>query len=179
MIKKDKALRDRLKEVRRGIGEARRSQAEGVLMGSLYEALRPYKKILSYAAKGSEVDLEVLNQKLCAEGRLLLPKVEGELLKAYLITDLETELQVNNRFKILEPLGVCHPVVHSDIDCLLVPGLGFDDQGHRIGYGLGHYDRLLSKVTSMSIGIAFSEQKLAELIDKEPHDRVVDRVFYI
>ena len=67
MIKKDKALRDHLKEVRSAIGKARRSQVERVLMGSLYEVLSPYKKILSYAAKGSEVDLELINQKLCAE----------------------------------------------------------------------------------------------------------------
>ena len=109
----------------------------------------------------------------------MLPKVEGESLRAYIMTDLTSELQVNNRFKLLEPLGGCHEASYSSIDCILVPGLGFDDQGQRIGYGLGYYDRLLSKVKSMSIGVAFSEQKLPDLIDKDAHDRAVDRVFYI
>ena len=63
-------------------------------------------------------------------------------------------------------------------DLILVPLLGFDRTGARLGYGKGHYDRTLAGfaekgITPMLVGVAFSVQEVAR-IPREPHDVRLD-----
>lgn len=59
----------------------------------------------------------------------------------------------------------------SQIDSILVPGLGFDREMYRIGYGKGYYDRLLSKTGDIpTIGVGFKEQFSEELFPRDPWD---------
>jgi 5-formyltetrahydrofolate cyclo-ligase len=63
------------------------------------------------------------------------------------------------------------------VDLVLVPGVAFDRQGHRLGHGLGYFDRFLSRVpkTTPTVGLAFRFQ----LLDRLPaasHDRAVQTV---
>ena len=53
-----------------------------------------------------------------------------------------------------------NPVPLGFIDLVVVPGLGFTEQGHRIGRGMGFYDRFLaqSEFLGVSCGLAFEEQ---------------------
>ena len=65
---------------------------------------------------------------------------------------------------IPEPDRVTCPTVSAcDIDCVLVPGLAFTEQGHRIGYGGGFYDRFLGVCSGASCALAFEEQIVASL----------------
>ena len=77
-------------------------------------------------------------------------------------------------FNIREPVGD-EAVAIGEIDLLVVPGLGFDRLGHRLGRGAGFYDRFLAhrdyRATSCALG--FDEQVLDEL-PVEPQDRRVD-----
>jgi 5-formyltetrahydrofolate cyclo-ligase len=57
----------------------------------------------------------------------------------------------------------CPTVPACDIDCALVPGLAFTEQGHRIGYGGGFYDHFLSGWPGSSCALAFEEQIVANL----------------
>ena len=59
----------------------------------------------------------------------------------------------------------------QSIDLVLVPGLGFDRDGFRLGYGGGFYDRILEKTTSAThMGLFFSCQELA-CVPRHPHDK--------
>lgn len=63
-------------------------------------------------------------------------------------------------------------------DVLIVPMLGFDTQGHRLGYGAGHFDRTFSAFRTagrkfMSIGVAYEQQWLAA-VPAEAHDVPMD-----
>ena len=60
------------------------------------------------------------------------------------------------------------PVV-SIIDMVIVPGVGFDPKGNRLGRGKGFYDRLLKKIDAPFIGVAYDCQ-IAECIPALPHD---------
>lgn len=62
-------------------------------------------------------------------------------------------------------------VAASEIDFLVVPAVGFDEHGNRLGYGAGNYDRYLSQLTDVChvAGVAFAEQKVGT-IPAEPHD---------
>lgn len=58
----------------------------------------------------------------------------------------------------------------SEFDLLVVPGLAFDKEGNRIGYGGGHYDRfLVRQLPAQTVGVCFIEQ-LVDQIPSEAHD---------
>jgi 5-formyltetrahydrofolate cyclo-ligase len=57
------------------------------------------------------------------------------------------------------------------VQLLLVPGLAFDDDGHRIGYGRGFYDALLARLPEdvLSVGVGF-EAQMHRTVPIDPHD---------
>ncbi len=64
----------------------------------------------------------------------------------------------------------------EDLDLVIIPGLGFDPGGGRLGRGKGHFDRFLSKTPrAYKIGLAFECQVLDQ-IPQEPFDVSVDEV---
>jgi 5-formyltetrahydrofolate cyclo-ligase len=69
------------------------------------------------------------------------------------------------------------PVRPSNVAVVLVPGLAFDQHGHRLGRGAGIYDRLLAALppNAMRIGFVFSDRVVPEL-PREPHDVRMDAV---
>lgn len=127
--------------------------------------------ILSFHSFGSEIDLSLLNHRLASENRLLLPRVEGNSLAAYKISDLTHSLQK-------APLGGFEPNPHlnpqiaiSKISLILVPGLAFDREHFRLGYGRGYYDCFLKEAGNVdTLGIGFKEQLVEGLLPKDPWD---------
>ncbi len=64
----------------------------------------------------------------------------------------------------------------SSVDVFIVPGLGFDRHGYRLGFGRGHYDGALSaRPTALRVGVGYDWQ-LVPRIPHEPHDQPVDLV---
>lgn len=62
-------------------------------------------------------------------------------------------------------------------DTIIVPILGFDRSGHRIGYGKGQYDRFLEQQPdALKIGLAYSDSEIESGIPSEPHDVVLDAI---
>ena len=163
-------LRSLLKERRNILSEQRRAEASHALDAELLPLLKSYKAILSFCSLPQEIDLSFLNQLLAGEGKLYLPRVQNELLEVYQVDDLQT--LVRSQWNILEPdPELCILADLEALDCILVPGLGFDADNRRIGYGKGHYDRLLTKISGVrSIGLGFKEQYWEEGIPFEEHD---------
>lgn len=80
-------------------------------------------------------------------------------------------------YGIREPNHGCPAVSPRDLDLLIVPGLGFDRRGYRLGYGAGYYDRFLPGLAPgcRAVGLAFACQ-VAPLLPHEPMDRPVDLI---
>jgi len=77
-------------------------------------------------------------------------------------------------FGIMEPKTDAAAIVQNDeIDLLFVPGLVFDRNGYRIGYGGGYYDRFLAQFQQKTLSLAFSCQVVDE-IPRYDYDRPVD-----
>jgi 5-formyltetrahydrofolate cyclo-ligase len=77
-------------------------------------------------------------------------------------------------YGILEP-NVVGEADSDEIDVILVPGLAFDREGGRMGFGKGYYDRLLEKSTAVKIGLCYDFQ-LFDKIPKEKHDVPMDYI---
>ena len=81
---------------------------------------------------------------------------------------------LKSRFGVMEPLPTA-PEVSPVL--ILVPLLGFDARLHRLGYGKGHYDRVLAAMrgSARAVGLAYAAQQVDRLLD-EPHDIALDAV---
>ena len=136
------------------------------------------RAVLAYAAFGAEVDLDPLLRRLIERGAgVLLPWVDGPRLHVARIRDLDGDLAPGWR-GVREPRSSGRRAARPDrVDLALVPLVAFDDDGHRLGYGGGHFDRLLGELApgTPRIGVAFSVQRLSR-IPTEDHDIGLDAV---
>ena len=172
-------LRRQLIERRLEISPHRRNEAREEVMKKLFPKLAKFNCVLSFASKEEEIDLWPLNEALAKDKRLCLTKVEGEHLNVFQVFDIELDLAATGRWQLKEPVpSRCNPMDPKKVDCVLVPGLGFDKSHHRIGYGMGHFDRFLPQVSCPTYGIGFREQFLETPLPVEKHDILLTEVFY-
>ena len=103
--------------------------------------------------------------------RVLYPRTVGRTLEFVAVESLE-ELEAS-RFGICEPRhGEAFPL--AKIDLIILPGVAFTDNGIRLGYGLGCYDRALAEGRRPPLlGLAYDFQVVAAL-PQEEHDVPVD-----
>lgn len=168
-------LRTLLKEKRGTLTQERRLAAYADLNRTLLPLLKPHKAVLSFYSISDEIDLRFLNQMLAEEGKLHLPKVEEGGLQLYCVDNPIKQL-CKSKWGLWEPdPALCALIDIASIDCILVPGLGFDIDNHRIGYGKGHYDRLLAVHSPKTIGVGFKEQFCLRL-PIQPHDVALDEL---
>ena len=135
------------------------------------------RAVLLFFPVASEPDISSLLADALATGKLLaIPRFNADTngYEAVRVCDPVRELVVGP-FQVREPVAACPVVALNRLDLALVPGLGFDARGYRLGRGKGHYDRLLAGFTGMKIGVAFDFQIVAE-VPCEPHDVALDAV---
>ncbi len=118
------------------------------------EAFRNAEKVACYYSIGSEVKtLDIIQQRI-SEGRTVaLPRVVDDDLVFCAVKNFE-ELQ-KGEFGIMEPRKNC-PIV-DDFDIILVPAVAMMRTGQRLGYGMGYYDRFLSKHKVATIALEYSK----------------------
>jgi 5-formyltetrahydrofolate cyclo-ligase len=152
---------------------AKGHEATRLIMG--FDAFKAAQSVLLYAAFRSELPTDELIWVALGMGKkVLVPKVDtsNRTLSKHVIECL-SELEVGYQ-GIPEPrTDTCWKV--EDIELIVIPGLAFDTQGHRIGYGGGYYDRLLPRVKGRRpiVALAFEEQ-LFDYVPTEAHDITVD-----
>lgn len=127
--------------------------------------------ILMYHSLPDELDTHRFLDKWAARKRFFLPRVNG--LNLEILPYDKSSLRLG-AFHIEEPDGTETASVR-EIDLIIVPGVGYDPDGNRVGRGKGYYDRLLSESRATKIGVAYDFQ-VVDSIDCEPHDIGVDIV---
>ena len=134
--------------------------------------------ILAYLPLEGEVDLTPLLTALIEKSRTVCVPIvtwENKTMHAGLLPTLDRESLIEGKHGLREPRDSL-PVSADTIDVMLVPGLGFDRNGSRLGRGGGYYDRYLNNHRSpIVIGVAFDCQML-ESIDREEHDQLMTAV---
>lgn len=131
------------------------------------------KTVLLYYSLPDEVQTHEFVKRISQEKQVVLPVVKGDELELRRYSG-KADLKKGS-FGIDEPTGEI-VTDFSDIDIAIIPGVGFDKQGNRLGRGKGYYDRLLPKLQSYNIGICFSFQIVPE-IPIEPFDCPMDEVW--
>ena len=128
---------------------------------------------------GSEWDTRALLEAALARAKTVaLPRVNLEtgMLDICAITRLEHDAAPGYR-GIPEPSAHCELLDVASIDWVLVPGVAFDRDGHRIGYGGGYYDRLLPLLRADAHRVAGAfELQLVDHVPAASHDVAVDAV---
>ncbi len=132
------------------------------------------KKVMLYASLPDEVQTLDFIETWRHQKTIILPTVVGDDI-------IPVELAENvafaeGDFHIPEPKN--HPYT-GNFDLIIVPGMAFDANGHRLGRGRGYYDRFLAQHPDVhTIGLCFDFQLLPE-IPAEPHDRNIDEIITI
>ena len=169
-------LRQQLAERRRALAPAERIAAAQGLRRSL-EQLPEYftdARVAGYWATHGELPLNLVIPPLATRGQqFLLPVISrGQLLR--FAPWQSGEAVQPNRYGIPEPSAPGELLEPFQLDMVLVPLLGFNRRGHRLGHGGGYYDRSfaflneqLRPTEPLLVGIAYSFQELPELEDQE------------
>lgn len=127
-----------------------------------------------YANISSEVDTSLLINICLKDKVLALPKVNKGTMDFYIINNLN-DLEKGS-FNILEPKEHCQKINANDMDLIIVPGIVFDLNNYRIGYGKGYYDKYLKNYQHVSLGIAYNEQ-IVDYIDHDTFDMKLTAIF--
>lgn len=172
-------------ELRRSIREQKRAmtpediESRSAKLGELFaasEAYRNAKTIYGYMPYNQEVRTVPMLERALKEGkRVAVPKCYGNEMKFIYLTDLR---QVEKGYAgIPEPIAD-EPVADDETALVLMPGLAFDPQGHRIGYGGGFYDKFLAQEPNHpTLALCYEFQMLPHL-DTEEFDIPVDTVLW-
>lgn len=179
-----KPLRTELRARRQALGAAERiAAAQGVV--SRLEGIPEFltdRRIAGYWAIAGELPLLGLMAGLRArEQTYHLPMLDGQRLR--FAAWRPGDDIVPNRFGIPEPVAVASGrLAPDDIDVVLLPLLGFDRRGNRLGFGGGFYDRSFDYLRDRDgvgkpvlVGIGYAMQEVAS-IEPMPWDVRLDYV---
>jgi len=158
-------LREQCRQVRKSLGEDFQRQAIAAICRYIesWPLFQGCKTILTYMPMRGEVDLRPLLERY-PHKRWLLPRIlpEGRMI----FHPYDPERLIRHPYGMLEPAADLPPVSVENIQLALVPGLAFDRQGWRLGYGGGFFDRFLAGFNNgTSLGVTYR----ALLFDQLPH----------
>lgn len=172
------ALRREIRQRKRAMTEEQILSASERL-GELFRSSALYQQartVYGYLPYNQEVrTVPMLEQALKDGKRVAVPKVYGDEMKFIYMDDLS---QVEKGYAgIPEPVADS-PVADDPTALVLMPGLAFDPEGHRIGYGGGFYDKFLEKEPEHpTLALCYGFQML-EHLETEAHDKSVDCVLW-
>lgn len=165
MTEEKRALRKQIRETKRQFTQEELRRMSASIMERLlaHPAVTSADTILMYYSLPDEVYTHEAVRRLAKAGKtVLLPKV---------ISDSEMEVRLyrsdadlaEGSYGIMEPTGALF-TDFAKIGTAVVPGMGFDSAGRRLGRGKGYYDRFLPKILqAFKIGVCFDFQKLPSI----------------
>lgn len=161
--KRDSLTEKEIKEKSKSIGEKLFSLPE----------YKKAKTVSFFVSFGSEVNTHEMIKEALKEKEVCVPVVKDNEIILSKINDF-SDLDKKGKFGILEPSSIIE-VDKELVDLIIVPGVAFDKNGYRVGYGKGYYDNLLRDYKGNTIGVCFGLQMIDNVPVKE-HDVKVKEV---
>ena len=119
--------------------------------------LESSETIALYYPFNNEVNvLPLIELLLKQKKRVVLPKVTGKTTMEFYRIESTVDVELS-KFGVYEP-NTKSIVNKIEIDWMLIPGVGFNSKGYRLGYGAGYYDRYLEEHQFKTVGICFDFQ---------------------
>jgi 5-formyltetrahydrofolate cyclo-ligase len=158
-------VREAMRERREAMTSAERLGKSKKICGIVRDLIRDGETVMVYSSKELEVNtLPLMKDLLAAMNPIIVPiivKADVSLRLSYL---KDPSVLVLSTFGVPEPIGSEIPAKAGDVDTIILPMLGYDRMGGRLGYGAGYYDRFLARNPRIRrIGIAFSCQEAEEI----------------
>lgn len=146
---------------------------EKFMMSETYKNARG---IFIYIGFGSEINTKIIIKDALNSGKeVYVPKVIKKDMVFIKIDSLEN--LVTSSYGILEPIGDKSDFDVNKLDLIVMPGVAFDREGNRLGYGGGYYDKFLeqNQIECKKIALSYDFQVL-EKLEVEEHDIKVDLI---
>ncbi|HPY59427.1 MAG TPA: 5-formyltetrahydrofolate cyclo-ligase [Methanospirillum sp.] len=175
MLTYKETLRSDLRQRRWDIPVDTREEMSRRICQALSQVVHPCDTVLVYCAKEPEVETSwFIEDLLLHQRKVIVPIIESANTGLRLSYINSRDILKPSTFCVPEPVGCELPADPSHVTCAVIPMLGFDKKGGRIGYGAGYYDRFLSRHPHIrKIGIAYSVQEVPEIPSQE-HDIRMD-----
>jgi 5-formyltetrahydrofolate cyclo-ligase len=179
-----KALRKALRAKRRAATPEFRAKAARQVARNVDRTyrLRPGMRVAIYASFPEELDSAPLIRLARKRGcRIFLPRIDTRTISMKFVEAIVGAHETVNHLGIVEPKGT-KPIAARWLDLVLLPLVGFDAHGMRLGMGGGYYDRTFSYKNRHAawrrprlIGVAYSFQQVPRMA-REWHDVPLDAV---
>ncbi|WP_443742374.1 5-formyltetrahydrofolate cyclo-ligase [Tractidigestivibacter sp.] len=173
------ALRAEYVRIRTKISPALRATTDARILQRLEElpTWREARLVLTYVSFGSEVDTHALMQAAWSAGKqVAVPRCRRSHSLDFYVISSEDDLEPGLR-GLMEPSPDCgRPLTPPQMvgSLCIVPGLVFDADGYRIGYGGGYYDRFLAFYPGEKVALVRSRQLSGNPLPRDEHDVPVD-----
>lgn len=172
--KKKQIRREKLK-IRREMNIEEKSNYDKIIKDKFFESsfYKESENIFIYISYDSEINTKYIITRAIKEGKkIYVPRTEfsTKLMNAVIIENFDN--LVESRYGILEPKKDEPFIDPNDLDLIVVPGVAFDKNGGRVGYGAGYYDRYFKRINNenkskiVKLALAYDFQ----LMDKVPTD---------
>lgn len=169
-------LREILKKERSGLTIAERQEWDQKILNKFWQnpVYLKARKLMVYLAFGDEINTWPILDQAWADGkRVFVPKVQKYPKEIIAV-------EINDRSDLKPSLWGIHEPISNErtapdqLDLVVVPGLAFNKQGYRLGYGGGYYDRFLPQTFAYKVGFCYT--KFVREIPVAPWDQPVDLV---
>ncbi|MBP1868162.1 5-formyltetrahydrofolate cyclo-ligase [Clostridium tertium] len=175
-----KVLRNKILEIRDSLNNNEKELMDNKIFNELINT-DLYKRAINifiYISFSNEINTRNIIEKAFKDKKnVFIPKVykNDKLMKAIKLNSID-ELKKNS-MGILEPIDDSNYIEKENIDLIVVPGVVFDKECNRIGYGGGYYDRYLKDIKSKENKIALAyDLQIVDKIESEVHDIKVDYI---
>ena len=175
-----KALRIKIINIRNNMDIQSKTIYDDLIIQKLINShyFKESKNIFMYLGYSSEIDTKKYVKQFVDLGKnIYVPRtdIENKTMEAVKIVDL-TNLK-EDKYGILEPTKDIEAMNKNELDLVIMPGLAFDTNGGRLGYGGGYYDKYLQKIAGnlSKVALAYDFQIVQE-VPKEEHDIKVDYI---
>jgi len=174
-------LRLEARRRRRLVDASSRDRAQAMIADAIAQRVQRagWRRVAAYASVASEVDLAPWFDRVGAAVELALPSIDAAGTLRFRRWS-RTEPLVTGPFAIEQPAPTAAEIGIAELDVILMPLLGFDRSGTRLGSGAGYYDRALANggpraSSPVLVGIAFATQGFDSL-PRDPWDVPLDAV---
>ena len=171
-----KALRREIGAKKSALSAEEVGRRSAILAEKLFETEQygACRSLYAYLSFNEEVRTDPIIERAWADGkRVAVPKVVGKEMVFIWIDSFDA--LGPGYYGITEPVND-GPVADDQTALVLMPGLAFDPEGHRVGYGGGFYDRFLENEPDHPLVALCYDFQMYDHLDVESHDVPVDLV---